>query len=69
MLNIMGVVMYEPCIHSITIQLPVFNILSLDPHFSALVFTTYLLSINLRDASSESLTSSSPISSLKNACI
>ena len=69
MLNIMGVVMYEPCIHSITIQLPVFNILSLDPHFSALVFTTYLLSINLRDASSESLTSSLPISSLKNACI
>ena len=69
MLNIMGVVMYEPCIHSITIQLPVFNILSLDPHFSALIFTTYLLSIDLRDASSESLTSSSAISSLKNACI
>ena len=67
--NIMGVVVYEPCIHSITIQLPVFNILSLDPHFSALVFTTYLLSINLRDALSRSLTSSSPISSLKNACI
>ena len=69
MLNIMGVIVYEPCIHSITIQLPVFNILSLDPHFSALIFTTYLLSIDLRDASSESLTSSSPISSLKNACI
>ena len=69
MLNIMGVIVYEPCIHSITIQLPMFNILSLDPHFSALIFTTYLLSIDLRDASSESLTSSSPISSLKNACI
>ena len=60
--NIMDVIVYEPCIHLITIQLPMFNILSLDPHFSA-------LSIDLHDASSESLTSSSPISSLKNACI